>query len=89
MLSSYQPGPGYDELVGPDGLPRATAQGLWRHLNKLGLGALQERQQAADREIRSIGVTFQTYEGEVALDRPWPFDVIPRVAGLGGVEPCP
>jgi uncharacterized circularly permuted ATP-grasp superfamily protein len=79
MLSSYQPGPGYDELVEPGGSPRATARGLWRHLTQLGLDALLERQRAADREIRSIGVTFQTYEGDVALDRPWPFDVIPRV----------
>jgi uncharacterized circularly permuted ATP-grasp superfamily protein len=38
-----------------------------------------ERQEAADREIRSIGVTFQTGEGDGAVDRPWPFDVIPRV----------
>jgi uncharacterized circularly permuted ATP-grasp superfamily protein len=52
---------------------------LWRHLTQLGLAALLERQRAADREIRNIGVTFQTYEGDVALDRPWPFDVIPRV----------
>jgi uncharacterized circularly permuted ATP-grasp superfamily protein len=79
MLSSYQPGPGYDELVEPGGPPRATARGLWRHLSELGLEALVDRQHAADREIRSIGVTFQTYEGDVAFDRPWPFDVIPRV----------
>ena len=79
MLSSYQPGPGYDELVEPGGAPRPTAQGLWRHLTALGLEALLERQQAADREIRSIGVTFQTYDGDAVLDRPWPFDVIPRV----------
>jgi uncharacterized circularly permuted ATP-grasp superfamily protein len=79
MLSSYQPGPGYDELVEPGGPPRAVARGLWRHLTDLGLGALIERQQAADREIRSIGVTFQTYDGDAVLDRPWPFDVIPRV----------
>ena len=79
MLSSNQPGPGYDELVEPGGAPRPTAQGLWRHLTALGLEALLERQQAADREIRSIGVTFQTYDGDAVLDRPWPFDVIPRV----------
>ncbi len=79
MLSSYQPGPGFDELVEPDGQPRPTARGLWRHLTELGLEALVERQSAADREIRSIGVTFQTYEDDAVLDRPWPFDVIPRV----------
>jgi len=79
MLSSYQPGPGFDELVEPGGQPRPTARGLWRHLTELGLEALVERQRAADREIRSIGVTFQTYDDDAVLDRPWPFDVIPRV----------
>jgi uncharacterized circularly permuted ATP-grasp superfamily protein len=79
MLSSYQPGPGYDELVEPHGAPRAMARGLWHHLTELGLDALLERQRAADREIRNIGVTFQTYEGDFGLERPWPFDVIPRV----------
>jgi hypothetical protein len=48
MLSSYEPGPGYDELVDPGGPPRSTARGFWRHLNKLGLDALLERQKAAD-----------------------------------------
>ncbi len=79
MLFSYQPGPGYDEIVEPGGSARPTAEGLWRHLSELGLESLLERQQAADREIRTIGVTYQTYEGDVAVDRPWPFDVIPRV----------
>ena len=79
MLSSYEPGPGYDELIGPGGAPWAIAQGLWRHLVTLGIDALVERQEAADREIRSIGVTFQTDEGAGAVDRPWPFDVIPRM----------
>ncbi len=79
MLSSYQPGPGFDELVEPGGQPRPTARGLWRHLTELGLEALVERQQATDGEIRSIGVTFQTYDDDAVLDRPWPFDVIPRV----------
>jgi uncharacterized circularly permuted ATP-grasp superfamily protein len=36
-------------------------------------------QQAADEEIRRIGVTFQTHECDGTVDRPWPFDVIPRV----------
>ncbi len=79
MLSSYEPGPGYDELLSPDGSPWPIAQGLWRHLQHLGAQSLVERQQAADREIHSIGMTFQTNEGDGVVDRPWPFDVIPRV----------
>ena len=79
LLASYEPGPGYDELVGGGHSPQGMASGLWRYLEAIGIEGLVERQQAADREIRSIGITFQTYQGTAAVDRPWPFDVIPRV----------
>jgi uncharacterized circularly permuted ATP-grasp superfamily protein len=75
----YQLGTGYDEIVGSDGEPRAVAHALWRHLATLGPEALAERQRAADSEIRTIGVTFRTSEGDGSVDRPWPFDVIPRI----------
>ncbi len=29
--------------------------------------------------MRAIGVTFTVYEGTTGVDRPWPFDIIPRV----------
>ena len=34
---------------------------------------------AADREIRALGVTFTVYDSGVGVDRPWPFDIIPRI----------
>jgi uncharacterized circularly permuted ATP-grasp superfamily protein len=52
---------------------------LWRHFTELGPVALAERQAAADHEMRAIGVTFTVYEGGDGVDRPWPFDIIPRV----------
>jgi len=76
---SYDPAPHYDELVGPGGAPRPAAEALWRHLALLGPEALAERQAAADREIRAIGVTFTVYDEGVGVDRPWPFDIIPRI----------
>ncbi len=75
----YDPGPHFDELIGPDGTPRDLAVALWDHLTELGPEAVRERQQAADREIRAIGITFTVYEGSAGIDRPWPFDVIPRI----------
>jgi uncharacterized circularly permuted ATP-grasp superfamily protein len=76
---SYLPSPLYDELVGPDGAPRPAARALWDHLAELGPEVLVERQEAADREIRNIGVTFTVYDEGVGVDRPWPFDIIPRI----------
>jgi uncharacterized circularly permuted ATP-grasp superfamily protein len=76
---SYDPGGFHDELVGPRGVPRPAAEALWRHFTELGPKALAERQEAADREMRAIGVTFTVYEGSTGVDRPWPFDIIPRI----------
>ena len=76
---TYDPAPFYDELVGSDGTPRPSAEALWNHFAELGPDALAERQLAADREIRALGVTFTVYDGGVGVDRPWPFDIIPRI----------
>jgi uncharacterized circularly permuted ATP-grasp superfamily protein len=77
---SYDPGEFYDELVGPGGVPRPAAVALWKHFIDLGADILAERQEAADREMRAVGVTFTVYEGgSGSTDRPWPFDIIPRV----------
>jgi uncharacterized circularly permuted ATP-grasp superfamily protein len=75
----YLPAPGYDELVDADGRPRPIAGPLWSHLERLGIGALDERQREADEEVRTVGLTFRTYEDDASIDRPWPFDVIPRI----------
>ncbi len=79
MLASYEPGPGYDELVGGGRSPQGMTGGLWRYLEAIGIDGLVERQQAADREIRSIGSPSRPTRATAVLDRPWPFDVIPRV----------
>ncbi len=76
---AYLPARGYDELVDADGRPRPIAGPLWAHLARLGKDALDQRQLEADEEVRSVGLTFRTYEDDVSVDRPWPFDVIPRV----------
>jgi uncharacterized circularly permuted ATP-grasp superfamily protein len=76
---SYGPGAFFDEILGPDGRPRPAAATLWRHLADLGPGALADRQAAAEREIRAIGVTYTVYEDSGGVERPWPFDVIPRI----------
>ena len=79
LWPSYDPAPFYDEMISATGEPRAATEALWGHFNALGPEALSERQDAADREMRAIGVTFTVYEGSTGVDRPWPFDIIPRV----------
>ena len=79
VLSSYRPGACYDELIGPDGQPRPIARDLVDDLRRCGRAGLGDRQAAADEEIRRIGVTFHIRGDDTGLDRPWPFDVVPRL----------
>ncbi len=69
----------WDELITPDGEPRAAAKPLMDHLAGLGLAELQARQDAADLDMLAMGVTFTVYSDGRGIDRAWPFDVIPRV----------
>jgi uncharacterized circularly permuted ATP-grasp superfamily protein len=75
----YAPGTAYDEYVASDGSLRIESQPLWRHLQAIGLPALQDHQEAADREIRSMGVTFGIDGNDVPTERTWPLDLIPRI----------
>jgi len=49
-------------------------------LEELGIEELTARQEAANVSIKEMGITFTVYSEEGgAIDRTWPFDVIPRV----------
>ena len=63
-----------------DGTPAAGAPpALVAQLPALGLAELQERQDLADLDILTMGITFTVYSDGEDIDRAWPFDVIPRV----------
>lgn len=69
----------YDELIAPNGDPRAAACALMRHLRELGEDDIGLRQRAAELAIRSMGITFTVYHEEGgSIDRAWPLDVVPR-----------
>ena len=69
----------YDELLLPDGTARPHAEVLVDTLRRLGIDELQARQDHADVDILTMGVTFTVYSDGRGIDRAWPFDVIPRV----------
>lgn len=70
---------GYDELVDADGGPRPGNTQLVAHLRAMGPDALHLRQRAAEIDIAANGVSFTVYADGENIDRPWPFDVVPRV----------
>ncbi len=69
----------YDELLQPDGTARPHAAVLVDTLRRLGVDELQARQDHADIDILTMGITFTVYSDGRGIDRAWPFDVIPRV----------
>jgi uncharacterized circularly permuted ATP-grasp superfamily protein len=69
----------YDELLMPDGSARPHAEVLVETLRRLGVDELQARQDHADLDILTMGITFTVYSDGRGIDRAWPFDVIPRV----------
>jgi uncharacterized circularly permuted ATP-grasp superfamily protein len=70
----------YDELVAAPGQGRAALAGLLNDIESLGSAELVARQEAANVSIKEMGITFTVYSEEGgAIDRTWPFDIIPRI----------
>lgn len=72
----YAPLPGVpDELIGPDGAPRAHWSRLLDTLAGLGQDGVRNRFAAAARRINDMGVTYRVH-GETH-ERPWPLSRLP------------
>jgi uncharacterized circularly permuted ATP-grasp superfamily protein len=77
---NYSSAPAYDELMLGDGQPRLAAKQLVQHLTSMDQRELNARQAAAEVAMKEMGVTFTVYnQEEGAIDRAWPFDIIPRI----------
>jgi uncharacterized circularly permuted ATP-grasp superfamily protein len=69
----------WNELLDEDGAPRPAAAALVETLRGLGLSEVRARQDQADLDILTMGITFTVYSDGQGIDRTWPMDVIPRV----------
>ncbi|MGR8940751.1 MAG: circularly permuted type 2 ATP-grasp protein [Gammaproteobacteria bacterium] len=71
----------WDELIDSAGNPRPHAVKLATLLAGLDADELASRQAAAELAIREMGITFTVYSDEAqgAIDRTWPFDIVPRI----------
>ena len=67
--------------MAPNGRARAGVGALFRVLGRLTDERLAARETAADLAIRTMGITFSVYHEQSvdAIDREWPFDIIPRL----------
>jgi uncharacterized circularly permuted ATP-grasp superfamily protein len=77
--TQYDPGTCWDELLLAPGHPRSHARKLTEYLSSLSPTQLRRRQEAAERAILEMGITFTVYSEGQNIDRAWPFDIIPRI----------
>lgn len=73
---------GYDEMLAPGGQVRPAARDLAQDLFTRSIAEMRRRQEAAERSIIEMGITFTVYSEGENIDRAWPFDVIPRTLSL-------
>ncbi len=69
----------YDELISAPGQARDVSQVLCNYLASLSDQELNERKTAAELAIQVMGITFTVYSEGNAIDRAWPFDIVPRI----------
>jgi uncharacterized circularly permuted ATP-grasp superfamily protein len=77
--SAYDPGEFYDELFEGKGLPRPGSELLLNKFSALPDGELRKRQQAAERVILNMGMTFGVSGSDHGHEHIFPFDIVPRI----------
>lgn len=79
LLTRYDPGGFYDELLGADDEHSRATEAIRRQLAGLPIEELRRRSEDAEREFHNLGITFLILSDNQAVDRILPFDVLPRV----------
>ncbi len=69
----------YDEMFDPQLRPRPGAEAVVNRFNELPLEELKRRQQAAEKTLLQMGITFSVYGDEQGTERIFPFDIVPRI----------
>ncbi len=67
-----------------NGQPRPAAKTLLHNLETLSPGEILGRQQAAERALLQMGITFNVYGEKAGTEKIFPFDLVPRI--VSGVE---
>jgi uncharacterized circularly permuted ATP-grasp superfamily protein len=80
-FDAYDTGGFFDEMFLPGGQPRQGARLLEQKIESLSDGELLQRQQAAERALLHMGITFHVYGDSAGTERIFPFDIIPRIVG--------
>lgn len=69
----------FDEFRAPDGNLRPEWQHFFSYLGDGGLGDLDRRMAALQRQIRDDGITYNVYSDDGGAQRPWSLDLLPYI----------
>lgn len=78
-FNQYEVGDFFDEMFSEQGYARAAAHPLIRTIESLADGELLNRQQAAERALLNMGITFNVYGQQAGIEKIFPFDILPRI----------
>ncbi|MGE0822014.1 MAG: circularly permuted type 2 ATP-grasp protein [Candidatus Binatia bacterium] len=78
-FDTYDTSEFYDETFTAEGKPRPGYQILVERIHSLSDQQIQQRQQAAERALLHMGITFNVYGESESTERIFPFDIIPRI----------
>lgn len=73
----------FDELIDNQGRARDSAKLLIDAIDSLPEGDLRNRQDASERAMRNMGITFNVYGSGEGTERTIPFDIVPRIIDGG------
>ena len=80
LFGEYAPPPGiFDEAVTSTGQVRQAWQPLLQRLSEMGMERLRSRWNQAQAQIERNGITYNPYEEDGLVSRPWALDAIPMV----------
>jgi uncharacterized circularly permuted ATP-grasp superfamily protein len=68
----------YDEVMNSPGNARPPAKELVSYFKNLSDETVESHRIAAESTIKEMGVSFTVYTDNGNIDRPWPFDIVPR-----------
>src|SRR5271156_3210271 len=78
-FDSYQTQGFKDEMFDDAGVVRPEARLLLDTIESLDEGQLQQCQQAAERLLLQMGITFNVYGDSAGTEKIFPFDLVPRI----------
>ncbi|KIH77965.1 Uncharacterized conserved protein, circularly permuted ATPgrasp superfamily [Geoalkalibacter ferrihydriticus] len=78
-FADYDTGGFFDEMFDADGRPRPGNEAVVNRFSELSLEELKTRQEAAEKALLKMGITFSVYGDEQGTERIFPFDIVPRI----------